>query len=336
MTFTWPEMLWLMLAIPLIVFLYVRLQQRRRQLAARYGSLGLVQSAGGRPAGVHRHVPMALFLAGLSILILALARPQAVVSMPRLEGTAILVFDVSGSMAAGDITPTRMDAAKAAAEEFVNHQPLSVLVGVVAFSDNGLSVQVPTNDKEAIFGAINRLAPARGTSLANGILAALKTIETAGKAPDTHYYSNLTPEPTSTPTPVPAGVHLPAVIILLTDGENNQSPDPLLAAREAAEHGVRIYTVGIGSPTGADLTIDGFIVHTQLNEDMLQQISQVSGGAYYNAQSEADLQNVYRRIDPQWVIKPEDMEITSLFAGASILILLAGGAFSLIWFSRLP
>ena len=336
MTFTWPGMLWFMLTIPLFVFLYVRLQYRRRQLAAHYGSLGIVQSASGRPVGFHRHVPAVLFLAGLAVLILSLARPQAVVSLPRLEGTVVMVFDVSGSMAANDVKPTRMDAAKAAAEEFVNSQPLSVLVGVVAFSDNGLSVQVPTNDKAAVFAAINRLSPARGTSLANGILAALTAIETAGKPPGTHYYSNNTPEPTPTPTPVPPGVHAPAVIILLTDGENTQSPDPLLGAREAAEHGVRVYTVGIGSPSGADLTIDGFIVHTQLNEDMLQQIAQISGGAYYNAQSEADLQNIYRNIDPQWVVRPEDMEITSLFAGVSILILLAGGAFSLFWFSRIP
>ena len=336
MTFIWPTMLWFFLALPLFILLYLRLQLRRRRLATRFGSLGMVQTANGRAIGLRRHVSPALFMAGLVILILALARPQAVVSLPRIQGTVMLVFDVSGSMAADDIQPTRMEAAKVTAQGFVDSQPTGILVGVVAFSDSGLSVQVPTNDKQAIFAAIARLVPSRGTSLANSILAALNTIATAGKAPGTHFYSSVTPEPTPTPTPVPEGVYTPAVIVLITDGENNQSPDPLLAAQAAAERGVRIYTVGIGSAAGADLTIDGFIVHTQLDEAMLQQISLISGGAYHNAASEQDLRKIYDNIHPQLVIKPEKMEITSLLAGISILVLLIGGMFSLLWFSRLP
>jgi len=226
MTFTWPAMLWFLLSLPLWVLLYLRVQQRRRRLAERYGSLGLVQASSGRQIGLRRHIPVMLFLAGLAILILALARPQAVVSLPRLEGTVILAFDVSGSMAAEDIPPNRMEAAKAAAQRFVDRQPDRVLVGVVAFSDSGLSVQAPTNEKEAILASIDRLAPERGTSLANGIYAALTTIATAGREPDTNYYSNQTPEPTPTPTPVPAGTYTSAVIVLLTDGENTVSPDP--------------------------------------------------------------------------------------------------------------
>lgn len=336
MTFIWPAMLWFLLSLPLFVLLYAGLQQRRRRLVASYGSLGIVQSVNGRPVGLRRHVPPALFMAGLGILIVALARPQAMVSLPRVQGTVILVFDVSGSMAADDVKPTRMEAAKAAAQDFVDKQPTRVLVGVVAFSDNGLSVQVPTNEKDAIYAAIARLTPARGTSLANGMLAALNTLATAGKGPDTHYYSNVTPEPTPTPTPMPPGKYTPAIIVLITDGENTQSPDPLRAAQAAADRGVRVYTVGIGTTTGADLNIDGFTVHTQMDEGMLQQISQITGGSYYNAQSEQDLHKIYDAINPQLVIKAERMEVTSLFAGASILVLLIGGAFSLLWFSRLP
>jgi Ca-activated chloride channel family protein len=336
MTFLWPAMLWFLLSLPLFVLLYIRLQLRRRRLAASYGSLGRLRAANGRPVGYHRHLPPALFMAGLGVLIFSLARPQAVVSLPRLQGTVILAFDVSASMAADDFKPTRIDAAKAAAQEFVDNQPNSVLVGVVAFSDSGLSVQVPTNDKEAVMASIARLAPSRGTSLANGIYATLNTLATLNKAPDTHYYSSQTPEPTPSPTPVPAGTYTPAVIVLLTDGENTQSPDPLLAAQAAADRGVRIYTVGIGSATGADLVVDGFTVHTQLDEAMLQQISQISGGTYYNAESTQDLHKIYGNINPQLVLKPEKMEVTSLFAGASILILLFGGVFSLLWFSRLP
>jgi Ca-activated chloride channel family protein len=178
------------------------------------------------------------------------ARPQAVVSLPRIQGTVILVFDVSGSMAANDVKLTRIEAAKVTAQKFADSQPDGVLVGVVAFSDNGLSVQVPTDDKAAVMAVIARLTPARGTSLANGISAALNTIATAGKAPDTHYYNNVTPMPTATPTPVPKGVYSPAIIVLISDGENTQNPDPLQAAQAAADRGVRIYSIGSALPPG--------------------------------------------------------------------------------------
>jgi Ca-activated chloride channel family protein len=335
MTFIWPTMLLLLLLAPLGVGLYLILQQRRRRLVASYGSLGLGQKTAGRGLGIRRHVPPSLFLLSLTTLIVALARPQAVVSLPRVEGTVILAFDVSGSMAADDLKPTRMEAAKAAAREFVEQQPASVLVGVVAFSDGGFAVQPPTNDQDAIFATIDRLTPQLGTSLANGIFAALNTL-TAEVEPASPLYTNLTPVPTPTPTPVPEGTYTPAVIVLLTDGENNQDPDPLEAAQVAAERGVRIHTIGIGSAAGTILDINGFIVHTQLNEATLQQISELTGGTYYNAENEEDLQAIYENIDPQLVVKPEKMEVTSIFAGASILVLLIGGVFSLLWFSRVP
>jgi Ca-activated chloride channel family protein len=294
-----------------------------------------MQEALERRLGLRHHIPPAFFLVGLTLLLLALARPETVVSLPRVEGTIILAFDVSGSMAADDLEPTRMEAAKAAALDFVQHQPSSVLIGVVAFSDSGFAVQAPTKDREAILATINRLTPQRGTSLANGILASLNTIAASAEE-DSRLYSNLTPTPIPTPTPVPAGVYTPAAIVLLTDGENNEFPDPLEAAQMAADRGVRIYTVGIGSAAGTTLHVDGFIVHTQLNEAMLQQISQLTAGTYYNAENEQDLRTIYDNLDPQLVIKPEKMEVTSIFAGGSILVLLIGGTFSLLWFSRLP
>ena len=329
-------MLFFLLLIPLFVLLYLRLQQRRRRLIASYGSLGLVQGAIGRGLGGRRHIPPALFLAGLTVLLIALARPQAVVSLPRVEGTVILAFDVSGSMAAEDLEPTRMEAAKAAARKFVERQPATVQIGVVAFSDGGFAVQPPTNDQEEIFASINRLSPQRGTSLGRGIIASLDTIaadleqSAQGAIPDPGL------EPTPTPTPVPEGTNIPAVIVLLTDGENNTSPDPLEAALIAADRGVRIYTVGIGSAAGTILEVNGFTVHTQLDETLLQQISQLTDGDYFNAENEQDLRAIYENLTPQLVIKPEQMEITSILAGASILIFLIGGVFSLLWFTRLP
>ncbi len=335
MTFIWPVMLVLLVLVPLSIVLYIMLQRRRQRLAARYSRLGFVQGAMGRGPGMQRHIPPALFLTGFTILMVALARPQTVVSLPKQEGTVILAFDDSGSMAADDLKPTRMEAAKTAARDFVQRQPLSVQIGVVAFSDSGFTVQVPTNDKDAILAAINRLTPQRGTSLANGILTSLNAIAVgAGQAP--HLYSNLTPTPTPTPTPVPKGTYASAVIVLLTDGENNESPDPLAAAQAAADRGVRIYTVGIGSAAGTTLHVNGFVVHTQLDEAMLQQIAQLTDGTYYNAENAQDLRKIYDNLNPQLVIKPEKTEVTSIFAGASILALLIGGVFSLLWFSRLP
>jgi Ca-activated chloride channel family protein len=244
----------------------------------------------------------------------------------------MLVFDVSGSMAADDMQPTRMEAAKAAARAFVEQQQPGVLLGVVAFSDNGFAAQAPTKDRDAVLDAIARLQPQRGTSLAHGVVAA---IDTLAADPETNFYSNLTPTPAPTPTPVPGGTYTSAAIVLFTDGENNVSPDPLEAAQIAADRGVRIYTVGIGSAAGAVLNIDGFSVHTRLDEALLHQMADLTGGAYSNAESAEDLRAVVDNLTPQWVVKPDDTEITSLFAGASI-ILLIGGAFSLLWFGRLP
>ena len=345
MTFLWlPMLVWLSL-IPLCVVVYIRMQQRRRRLAARYGNPGLVHEAAGRRLGVRRHIPSALFLVALTILIVALARPQTVVSLPRLEGTVILAFDVSRSMAADDLKPTRLAAAKGAARAFVQRQPSTAQIGVVSFSDGGFALQAPTTDQDAVASAINRLTLQSGTSLARGIEASLKVIAAGtghaltpaeGGSNSLRLSSNRTPTPAPTPTPVPKGTYTSAVIVLLTDGENTQSPDPLAAAHMAADRGVRIYTVGIGSTAGATLHIDGFTVRSRLDEQTLRQIAQLTGGAYYNAANAGDLRTIYANLDPQLVIKPQKTEVTSLFAGAGILVMMIGGTLSLLWLGRLP
>ena len=337
MTFIWPVMLVSLVLVPLFIAAYLLVQRRRRKMAASYSSLGFASGARGSQSGLRRHIPAVFFLLGLTILAVALARPQAVVALPKQEGTVILAFDVSGSMAADDIKPTRMQAAQVAARAFVKHQPLFVQTGVVAFSDTGLSVQVPTNDPAAVLAAINRLAPQSGTSVGQGILASLNAIATGDSSgAPAEVYSNLLLTPTPTPTPLPHGTYTPAVIILLSDGENNENPNPLTAAQTAADRGVRIYTVGIGSPTGTTVHINGFSLHTQLDQATLEQISQITGGAYYNAQSAQDLLKIYNNLDTQLVNKPEKTELTAIFAGASIFFLLIGGLFSLLWFSRIP
>ncbi len=335
MTFIWPLMLLSLLLIPLLIGVYLRLQRRRRQVAATLGTLGMIRAAAGRTLGRRRHVPPLIFLAGLTLLLVAMARPEAEISLPRLEGTIILAFDVSGSMAADDLKPTRMEAAKTAATEFVQRQPSTVRLGVVAFSESGFTVQPPTNDQDAILSTIARLRPERGTSLSAGILAALNTIF-AKPPPSGAIYSNLTPTAEPSPTPMPKGTYAPAAIVLLTDGENTAPPAPFDSAQLAADRGVRIYPVGIGSAAGVNLKVEGFTVHTQLDEATLQQIAQITDGSYSNAQNEEELRAIYQKLSPELVVKEEKTEITALFAGASMLLLLIGGVFSMIWFGRVP
>ena len=334
MSFIWSDLLIFLVLIPLLFVVYFRIQRRRRNAATQYGSLGLLRDARGSGPGKARHIPVILLLAGIAVLIISAARPQATVSLPRLEGTVILTFDVSGSMSAEDLKPNRMEAAKAAASQFVNNQPQGVSIGVVAFSDGGLTVQAPTNDHEETLATIERLVPRRGTALANGILVALNTIAIdAGDAPILKTTGGaITGEPVASPQ----GWYPSAVVVLLSDGENNQEPDPMTAADLAADLGVRVYTVGIGSPGGADITVEGFTVHSQLNEPLLRAIAEDSGGNYYAAANEDELFKVYNDLKPKLTIKTEEMEITSLFAGVGMLAFLIGGVLSLLWFGRVP
>jgi Ca-activated chloride channel family protein len=350
MTFIWPPMLFTLLIVPVIVAAYLRLQ-RRRSLAA--SSAGLV---GGQPAkrqspGFRRHLPPLFFLTGLVILLIALARPQAPIKLPRVDGTVMLVMDVSASMGATDAEPSRLEAAKAAAREFVLSQPETVQIGIVSFSGSGFTVQSPTNDTNTLLNAIARLEPTSGTSLGQGIVSALHTIAVdaglvtgelpaGGDAiPTPRAGENTEPSPLrdeAVLAQLPEGIYPASVIVLLSDGENNQSIEPLRAAQAAAERGVRVDALGFGTAAGAILELDGFSVHTALDEATLQQITETAGGTYYPTQGAQDLEQVYASLTPQLVIKPETMEITSVLAGASILILLAGSLFSMVWFNRLP
>ncbi|MEW6086125.1 MAG: VWA domain-containing protein [Chloroflexota bacterium] len=339
MSFLWSSLLYLLLCVPLLVLLYQRIQKRKREAAARYGGFGVLQdSSGGRPT--RRKLPALLFLIAISILVLSLARPQAMISLPRIEGTVILTFDVSGSMAADDLKPTRMEAAKAAALEFVDTQPTSVDIGVVAFSDGGITVQNPTGERSEVIDTIERLVPRRGTSVGNGILVALNTIAVDAGDPPFLSASNIpdTPPLQSDTAPqtgaVPEGWYPYSAIVLFSDGENNQDPDPVTAADLAADLGVRIYTIGIGTAEGATITVEGFTVHSQLNEPILRYISATTGGAYYNAGNEEDLRRIYDDLEPKLTVRPEEMEITSVLAGLGILLFIIGGAISLLWFGR--
>ena len=338
MSFIWPTLLLALFCVPLLVLLYLRIQVQRQAAAARYGSLGLVHDGRGGGIGFRRHLPALIFLAGISLLLFALARPQATVQVPRIDGTVMLTFDVSGSMAADDFAPTRIEAAKAAARQFVENQPSGISIGVVVFSDGGISVQPPTDNREETLSTIDRLVPRRGTSIGNGILVALNTIVVdAGNPPilNTGNFSDPAAVPLD-PVESPQGWYPSAVIVLLTDGENNEEPDPALAAELAADLGVRVYTIGIGSTAGTTIEVEGFTVHTSLNEPMLQFIASETGGAYYNAANEEELHRIYDDLEPKLSIKPEEIEMTSVFAGLGMLIFLTGGLLSLLWFGHVP
>lgn len=323
-------MLFSLLLVPLLVGLYLWLLQRQRQAVIDLGPLGVLQNSSGKEIGKRRHIPPAIFLIGLTLLLLASARPETDISLPRVEGTVILAFDVSGSMNADDLEPTRMEAAKVAARTFVENQPSTIMIGVVAFSGGGVVVQPPTDDQAAVLSTIDRLNPEGGTSLGQGIFASLSAIAGQAIAID----DEATPEAQTVASQIG---HFPsAVVVLLSDGEDTASSNPLEIAQIAADTGVRIFPVGIGSPEGAVLEIDGFKVVTQLNETPLQEIASLTNGAYYNAEDEESLRDIYQNIDLQLTIRAEKMEITSIVAGISILLFLISGALSLFWFGRVP
>jgi len=328
MTFTWPWMLTALLALPLLVRWYRALARRRAERRERLAALGLVapEAAGRRLR--RRHVAPALGLAALALLVVALARPQATVSEPRREGTVILAFDVSGSMAATDLAPTRLEAAKAAARTFAARQPATIRLGVVAFGANGLVTQRPTTDRASVLAAIDRLTPQGGTAVGSGIQTALSAI--VGR-------NVLLPQDQGNAVEQQSqdlGYHGSAAVIMLTDGENTSEPDPMTVAQLASTAGVKIFPIGLGSPTGSVVKIGGFQVATRLDEALLQQIATTTNGTYYAATDAQQLAQVYGSIQPTWTVEAKHTEITALFAVAAGLLLLVGAGLSIAWFGR--
>lgn len=337
MTFQWPWGLLALLLVPAGLWLNHRLEARR---ATRAAALGMLGHAGATTPGLRRaalldRVAEVLVVAAFVVFALGLARPTATLSLPRIEGTLVLTFDVSASMLADDVKPTRMDAAKTAAKAIVDAQPPGVIIGVSAFSDGGLSIQTPTSERARVIAAVDRLVPSRGTSLAQGITAALASIELAESDTPSSYYSNRSAPPTNAPAPVPPGSHDEAAIVLISDGENNERPDPIVAARAAADRGIRIVTVGVGTTAGTILDLDGFRVQTALDEPMLQQVADLTAGAYQPA-SELDVPAIYRQLATHLVARETDVELTALLAALGLVVLLAGVGLTLARGGRLP
>jgi Ca-activated chloride channel family protein len=333
MSFIWPQALVLLLLVPAIAYLYVWMQKRRRRYALQYASVSLVSQAVGRGPGIRRHIPAAFYLLALTAMIFALARPQATIPVPTNTGTVILAIDVSGSMFAEDVPPNRMEATKDAVRDFVQKQPGGVKVGIVSFSDFGALVAPPTRERKPVLDAINRLRPQRGTNIGGGLQAALDAI-----------YEGVdgTPLPTSgpnaAPTPVPGTTsNTPAAsIVLLSDGQSNTGPQPEVVAQEAKAAGIKVYTIGIGTPQGTVLEIQGRNVFTRLDEDALRTVADVTGGRYFNAQDKDDLRQIYEELSRERQFEDEETEVTFAVTAAAMILSVIAGALGLLWFNRLP
>ena len=339
MSFLWPGNLLLVLVVPALIAAYIWAQRRRQKYALRYASLSLVREAMGNGPGRKRHIPPALFLAALLFMAIAVARPETVVVVPVQEGTVILALDVSGSMLAEDLKPNRMEAAKDAAKAFVARQGNDVKLGVVAFSGDAQIVQAPTNDKDLVLAAINRLRPQRATAIGRGMLASLDAIfeDSEETPPSVVALRRLAGDPTGpTPPPVPKGADRTATIVLLSDGQNNQFPDPKQVIEDAVNRGIRIFTVGVGSADGTVVRIQGRSVRTRLDEATLKQIADDTGGQYFNASNERDLKAVYENLTTQLVFRQQRTEITAILTAIAAVLSITAAALSLFWFNRLP
>jgi Ca-activated chloride channel family protein len=351
MTFLWPHLLWLMLAVPVIIAAYIYVLRRKKNSALRYASLTMVREAMGASQTFRRHIPPILFLLALIAMIAAVARPAAVVSLPSNHETVILAIDVSGSMRATDVEPNRLAAAQAAARTFVEEQPRGTRVGIVAFAATALVVQHPTQNREDILAAIDRLQLQRGTAIGSGIIVSLGTIfpdqgitlESVAASGDLRRRPSAAPidqtkksATEKTPfTPVAPGSFTSAAIILLTDGQRTTGPDSIEAARIAADRGVRVYTVGIGTPDGEIMGFEGWRMRVRLDEETLKSIANMTHGQYFYAGNATDLKKVYQSLNARFVLEKKETEVTALFSALAALLALSSALLSLAWFNRI-
>jgi Ca-activated chloride channel family protein len=324
-TFLWPEFLWLLLALPACIVGYLALLKFKKKAAVRYASLSVLKEALGRGQLWRRHLPPALLLVALAAMIAASARPAAVITLPSHHETVILALDVSGSMRASDVEPTRLEAAQAAARTFVNEQPRSTRIGVVAFAGSAALVQPPTSNRNDVLAAIDQLQLQHATAVGSGLLVSLKAV-----FPELDFDVKQKPEL----PPVPPGSYTSAAIILLTDGQTTAGPDPVEAARLAAERGVRVFTVGVGTDNGQILTGEGWSMHVRLDEDALKAIADLTRAEYFYAGSAMDLKRVYQSLRSKLVLEKKQTEITAIFSAAAAATVLLSAALSLLWFNR--
>jgi Ca-activated chloride channel family protein len=333
-------MLWLYAAVPLLVAGYFYALGRKKKLALRYASLTLVREAMGAGQKWRRHLPPLLFLIALAVMVAAIARPQAVVTLPSQHETVILAMDVSGSMRATDVEPNRLIAAQNAAKSFIAQTPENVMIGVVAFAGTATVAQAPTRNREDVVAAIDRFQLQRATAIGSAIIVSLATIfPNDGYDVASFMYGAENEQRKGAPRPgqklAAPGSYNQAVIILLTDGQRTTGPDTIAAARLAADRGVRIYTVGIGTPDGKIVGFEGWSMHVRLDEETLKTVADVTRGEYFYAGNAPDLKKVYETLRTKLVLETKKTEVTALFSAAAALLALLSGLLSMLWFNRI-
>lgn len=353
MNFLWPQNLWWLLLLPLLPALYLWLLRRRAKPALRFSQLGLVRAAQGPQW--RRHVPPALLLLALAVLLLAVARPTARVALPWARSTIMLAIDVSLSMRVNDVKPTRMVAAQEAAKSFLAEVPPHIDVGLVTFAGSTQLAQQPTRDRPALVSAIDALQMQMGTAVGSAIVLCLAELfpdhgidlgeMTFGprrrlrgpdeRTPNGNGNGNGKAKPTPPPfTPVPPGSYDAAAIILLTDGRRTTGVDTLEAARMAAERGVRVHVVGLGTIDGHVAMGEGMAIYLQLDEPTLREVARMTGGEYHHAGTAEALRSVYQQLGSRLLVEKRETELTALLAVAGAMVGVLGVGLSVWWFGR--
>jgi Ca-activated chloride channel homolog len=345
MNFLWPEFLWLLLALPVLVLLYVWLLRRKKKMALRYASLSIIKEAMGPGQTVRRHIPPALFLLAMAAMLLATARPVAVVTLPSNQQTIILAMDVSGSMRATDVQPNRLVAAQNAAKAFIAELPRHVKVGIVAFAGSAQVAQLPTVNREDLVTAIDRFQLQRATATGNAIVISLATLFPdagidlqalqGGRDRQRGFAIDAEKKEKKEFTPVAPGSYTSAAIIMLTDGQRTTGVDPLEAAKLAADRGVRVYTVGVGTVDGETIGFEGWSMRVRLDEETLKAIANKTSAEYYYAGTANDLKKVYETLSSRLTVEKKETEVSALLAMAAAVLALLSAGLSLLWFNRI-
>ena len=345
MNFLWPQFLWFMAALPLLVLLYLWLMRRRKKVALRYASLAIVKDAMSARQSFKRHIPPLLFLLALATMVLGMARPVAVVTLPSNQQTIILAMDVSGSMRATDVLPSRLEAAQSAAKSFIAELPRTVKVGIVAFAGSAQVAQLPTTNREDLVTAIDRFQLQRATATGNAIVISLATLfpddgidlQSLQTGRDRQYGRSIDDDkkPKKDRQPVAPGSYTSAAIIMLTDGQRTTGVDPLDAAKLAADRGIRVYTVGIGTVEGETIGFEGWSMRVRLDEETLKTIAQKTNAEYFYAGTAQDLKKVYNALSSKLTVEKKETEISALFVMVAAGLALLSALLSVLWFNRI-
>ena len=335
-----------MLALPP---LYLWLLRQRRRSPVTYPSLAIIRQALRASNRWRRHTPPALLWLALCVTAIGLARPTAQVTLPADFMTLVLAVDVSRSMLAEDVEPNRIQAAQATVKEFLQELPNNIRVGIVSFAGTAQVVQHITDERDALVSSIDRFQLQRGTATGSGLLLALETLlPGSGIDLQAAIYGEefgrwgskpLTPSksaaaPATVAAPVPPGSYNNGAIILLSDGRRTHGPDPLAAAKQAAQRGVRVYTVAFGTENGFIPGWEGSSFYTRVDEQALQAMAKITEGEFFRAGNSQDLKEVYRHLSSKFSLERRDTEVTALFCMAALTLSVLALVLSILWFKR--